>query len=229
MAAEAYAPLLYFLADGAAFPSLAREDGFRPPTKQPVVGPKNLNGVLTTSCRFLGDLSYDPEFQRWVSVPTEGPGSVWLGVDARGVVAPDLFARTAQRPGHKVVMGDGHAWEIPVARLFLGGSGLPRRRVLTDDGASVWEVEQAYRQLSSYADRIWNQENGGGVVIADAEVDLFCGEALAVNYRLGAREAIALGLFTDESMRGVLRALIDLPTAERVLAAQKKSAPIAGA
>ncbi len=65
------------------------------------------------------------------------------------------------------------------------------------------------------------------IVLAD-ELDLGV-RALAVNYRLGAREVGALGLLTTENYSGLMAALIDLPSfckmMREVVEAKKKSSP----
>lgn len=216
-----FAAIMLFLEAGADLPAHLAGGGSR---KASTLGPNELRGDLATPQAGHFDLSFEPEHQRWTPV---GRG-VWIGVDRRGTWTPDDFARSETRSGHKVKLGDGKAWEIPVARLALGGSGLPRRRVLTDDGKKVWEVEEQYRALSEFADRAWSFHAGLPVVITQEETDEACGRALAVNYRMGETEAIALGLFTDTAVREIVLALIDYPTLLAAMEAQKKRPEPAG-
>lgn len=222
------APLLYFVTGTAQAPAHATEPGFTLPSKAHTVGPSDAPGRLLTPCRMLCDLEYAPERQKWVKTPRDesdlkDAGDVWIGVDPGAPLRPELLARADQRKGHAVELGRGGAWMIPVARMCAGGTGLPRRRVLDEAGKPCWQVEEAYRGLTDYAENLWNVANGGGTPVMDELADRICGEALAVNYRIGMLEAIALGLFTDAAMRGMLRALIDMPTVDRIIEAQKKS------
>ena len=217
-----YAPLLYYLMPGSTIPGHALEKGVNLPRKEPTNGPDTLAGAvgaLVTPC--VGtvpyDLAYEPEHQDWCKC-----GTLWIGVDRRGEVRPDLFARRDTRPGHAVRLKNGTSWVIPPARLVSGLSGLPRRRTLKADGSKAWEVEEAYRSLSVFAEAVYNSATTGAQISQDA-VDVGCGEALAINYRIGELEAIALGLIDDNAQKLILEALVDYPTVERILEAQKKS------
>jgi hypothetical protein len=194
--------------------------------KFPAEGPAGkLTGALVAAVAFGCDLSYEPEEQTWTRLPgaADEPG-VWLGIDRRDRLRPDDVIRDEVRSGHRVQLGDGQLWEIPVARLALGGCGLPRTRVLRPDGSKGWKVDAQYAEVCAFAEKAWQYHTGGaGVVIEDEEIDRACGMALGINYRIGEMEAVALGLFTDVALQSIVRALIDYPTIERVLEAQKKS------
>jgi hypothetical protein len=214
------AGILYFLEGGAKEPAYAAGGGSR---KSNTDGPDERRGTLFTPQAGLFDLAYDADNQRWVKIAD----GTWLGIDKRGRVRPEQLARAEMRPGHKVLLGNS-AWEIPVARLAIGGCGLPRRRVLNQDGTKAWEVEEQYRDVCVFADRAWAYHSGHGVIMGEEEIDTAAALALGINYRIGELEAIALGLFTDVGLRNIVWALIDGPTIDATLAAQKKSNEPAG-
>lgn len=229
------APLHYFLVGEAQAPEQAGTQLRKNPV--PMRGPADGQlGILCTPCAGFAPCEYRPEEQTWREISGKGKeesgkgGAIWLGVakDLAPHDLPALFARAEQRPGHLVRLGDGRDWQITPARLALGGSGLPRRRVLQDDGARGWAVEEAYRHLAEQGERIWQQLNGQPSGLTDADVDAICGAALAVNYRLGTIEALALGLLTDAGITKLLEALVDMPTVHQILEAQKKSTDIPG-
>jgi hypothetical protein len=213
------ASLMYFLTADLVAPLYAQNEAGRLTVKQSL-GPDRLSGTLATPCSGILSLEYRPEAQRWVKLP----GGVWLGVDKAERPEPSALQRAEIRTGHLVKLGDGQCWEIPVARLATGGSGLPRRRVLAADGTRTWEVDAAYAGLTDAAARVWMALRGQSVSMADEEVDRACGAALAVNYRLGLVEALVLGLLTDTAIRGILEALVDMPTVRQILDVEKKTA-----
>lgn len=213
-------PLFYFLEDGAEIPARITAGGFSPPQKGQARGPDDLIGRLATPCNGDWDLCFEPEHQDVTRIPGDGK-RVYIVLDRRSRLMPADVLRSANRAGHSVILGDGQNWVIPPARLVGGGSALPRRRVLDEEGKRVWQVEDAYRDLSEAAEKIWAMAQGQQVLITDDMFDEICAAALGVNYRLGLYEAIALGLLTDDGARGIGRALIDYPTVEEILAEKK--------
>lgn len=228
------AGLLYFL-EGvgekqAQAPAYLRDGKLGLAKKEPAQGPAGkITGALVTPVNFGCDLDYVPEEQTWIRLPAEeGEPGVWLGVDRRDKLRPEDVIRDEVRTGHRVVLGDQQLWEIPVARLALGGCRLPRTRVLRPDGSKGWKVDEQYAEICEFAERVWQFYQGAGGLLTDEEIDRACGLALGINYRIGDMEAVALGLFTDVALQASVRALIDYPTIERVLAAEKKSELTAG-
>lgn len=214
--------IVYFLTGGAKPPAYALDHLGRIARKERALGPNGGTGALVAPC--AGSAEYLPDRQRWLRIGGTDDAAVWLGVDLQEPPKPDDLARTHMRQGHQVKLADGNMWEIPVARLALGGIGLPKRRVLNEDGTRGWQVETAYKDLSDLALRVWAMLNGQGGSLSDEELDHICGEALSVNYRIHEQEALALGLLNDDAMRGILRALVDYPTIERLLESEKKAA-----
>lgn len=205
-------------------PAYVRADGFRPATKHMTDGPEaGTSGSLLTPVRGVLELDYMPGIQNWHRLPS----GAWMGVDPSAEIRAEGLQRDRVVPGHVVTMA-GQPWVVPPARMISGGTGLPRRRVLNPDGTKAWTVEAAYRGLTEFAGRAWAQMQGAAGDITDDELDAAAGEALGVNYRIGEREAIALGLFTADTLRELVRALVDWPAAEAMIEAARKKAHAPG-
>ena len=215
------APLVYFLPAGIQIPEYCREAGFRPATKSPVAFHTGEIGTLTSPLSDAASLEV-ADGMHWFPIA----GKLLLGVfqSPENPVRPDQLARAEQRPGHLVRLGDGQEWLIPVARLASGGPGLPRRRAIRADGSIGWEVDAAYRELSDFANIAWDARNGAACDVTEDDLDRFAALALGVNYRIGLTEAVALGLFTDISLRGIVDALLDWPEVLRIIEQAEKKA-----
>jgi len=212
----AHCPLMIFVPEGSEPPPHVIADGWQPPTKYHVAL-EEISGRLITPCAGAWDLTLADEHQERHKTPD---GLVYIR-DRRGTLLPQMVARPEVRPGHLVTLGDDQAWEIPAALLVTGETALPRRRVLGDDGRPVWQVEDAYKSLTAFAEKLWGASRGS-LTMTDDEVDRACGQALSVNYRIGLTEALVLDLLTDASMSAICKALIDWPTVESIAAAEKK-------
>lgn len=217
------AGLFYWVPEGGEAPKHARDPARALARKDATAGPEpGQMGTLFSPCAGIFDLAYEPERQTWARA-----GRIWIGVERDARIRPEDVQRATVHPGHAVQMAGG-MWTIPVARLIAGGSGLPRRRILNPDGTKAWQVEEAFLGLSAFAERAWNVMHGGPEAITEDELDAACGAAISVNYRIGELEAIALGLLTAESEREIVRALVDWPTAMRMLDAAEKKDPTPG-
>jgi hypothetical protein len=245
------ASLLYFLAGGHEPPAYALENG-RLARRGPVTGPGGVVGTLATPCA-APLVEYAPERQCWTRIaegesredgktgsPADelnsedgktGSGAdgraLWIGVDTVTPAGPEDLARAEMRPGHPVTLA-GMVWTIPPARMFAGGTGLPRRRAFGPDGALVWAVEAAWRELAELAEKFWSARAGMDVAIAEDELDRACGLALSVNYRIALPEAVAMGLLTDNGVRAIVDALLDWPVVVQLMDAQKKTGDTPG-
>lgn len=217
------APLVYHIPEGAQPPAYLNEPGFRLAMKPQAEGPDGAPGRLVSPLRDAGSLEVLPpgSGQQWFPID----GSVKVGILQsleKPALQPAQLARAAQRSGHLVTLGDGQQWLIPVARLAMGGSGLPRRRKLNPDGSIVWQVDAAYRELSDFACKLWDIRRGQQEDVTQAELDQMAAAALTVNYRIGLREAVALGLFSDAGLAGIVNALLDWPEVVRLAEASEK-------
>lgn len=199
-------------------------------------GPDGWRGLLMGQPG--AEVKYDPDEQTWTRMPG---GVAWFGFASAAPPGPDDLARPDMLPGHPVVLGDGHAWTVPVARALAVEGGIPSGyycalpSTFRLNDAGTWEVGDVvakHRRLWETACRCADAllgaeqaEGGGGVAFAlDDEIDAAV-VALAANYRLSRAECAALGLITSENLGAIVGALLDLPTLE---AALKKKQGAAG-
>jgi len=159
---------------------------------------------------------YAPAEQAWI----EAPG-YWVGVERSGLPGPRDLERPEVVDGHEVKLADGRAWLVPVARSFTGAAGFPRRLALGPDGRWVAAMLPQYAQICARAERIWeamrhelglaDESEPAPEEIGDDERINAAVDALAVNYRIGAREASHLGILTTDNVLAILQAFVDWP------------------
>ena len=196
-------------------------------------GPDGGQGcIIAASGVDAGQLGYYPKRQTWRIAPG---GKYWIGLTNDSLPTPTDLQREATISGHWQLLPDGNKWLCPVARLAGGNINLPQ--AIDIDAEGNWirgEVVQKHAELWRVAQMFWD-DILAEIEAAKAESDEkeitinfdFAGQssatvkALATNYRIGAIEAVMLGLFTDESCRDILWALVDGPTINTFT--QKKS------
>lgn len=161
---------------------------------------------------------------RWAPYP--GQSRLHVGWDAGNAPGPGDLARRKQLQGHAVELADGQRWLVPVARHPHGDSPLPRR--LEWSGSAGWapgEVIESRRALWEGACRAWDTLSGqveedGALLVSDgAELAVM---ALSANYRVSQAEVSALGLLDTETSAEVLKALVDWPAIEELMAARSR-------
>lgn len=93
-------------------------------------GPDGSHGLFASwgTIETPPDLTWREGEQVWRSIED---GRYWLGKSATKKVDPLTIARTPQRIGGAVVLGDGQEWLIPVAKLLphrwgMGGKRIPK-------------------------------------------------------------------------------------------------------
>ena len=155
---------------------------------------------------------------------------------------PENLERAARLDGHPVILADGAAWLVPVARGLTPEDGqmcyynrLPQVAGLDDAGRwTTGGIVPHYRRLWDLAGKWWDaryagdvKENPDGTATAELDgfdtlADIFdaATEVLQANYRIGKPEVATLGILTAPHARAVLDALIDGPT---MAAWQKKT------
>lgn len=164
---------------------------------------------------------YFPKRQEWKQATN---GKYWLGKYTDNPPTPESMRRPEMITGHKVELQDGNEWEIPVARVFPTGSGLPQSIILGPNGELVAEALPQYAKLSKMAERVWDQflaevkdHSEPGVLAGAPDFTVkeqweIATEALAMNYIIGQEEVSFLRLFTTHNIGKVWGALIDMPT-----------------
>lgn len=169
-------------------------------------GPDGNRGYIAS--RESSGVGYYPHLQTWAD-----GGDCWVGWYNSSPPGPNDFAVDELIDGHAVRLGDGKEWMIPVARQFPQGTKLPQTLRLGSSGLTQ-VVAPAYVELWEKACRIADIMLGNA---DDADVSaesMFrtALQALQVNYVVSLPEVNALGLFTDVAVRGILQAMIDLPS-----------------
>lgn len=174
-------------------------------------------------------LGYFPDRQDWL----EGPGGrFWVGVE--GKPPPESLRRPKMLGGHPVVLEDGQAWTVPVARVFGLGSTIPERLSLGPNGEMVRAGLPRFVEFSAAAARLEAlyfgealeaagevREEPPPAGVSEREAYDISGLALGLNYYLDAYVAGAIGLLTSENVLEVLGAIIDLPTMRLVAQARR--------
>jgi hypothetical protein len=154
----------------------------------------------------------------------EGPGgALWVGIE--GDIEPDGLQRREVIDGHLVTLEDGNQWLIPVARSVVRGPAFPSALILGPKGEVVRETLPRFREISVIAERVermfFAQTEGDDSHDMDLDEGFAVAvAALAINYRIGPVEASALRLISDDSVRYILRALVDVPTMVEVTEAR---------
>lgn len=178
-------------------------------------GPDDAAGAVVTGGPNKPRVGYYPERQTWTSC---AKGAYWIGVTDGELPGPTELLRPASVIGHSVAMADGNEWIVPIARRWSGGTRLPRALRLNDDGEWTEEIEEKYRDLWEFAERLWesiDRDGGsGGEMMRVESVELagIVTNALAVNYHINAAVASLLNLYTSETLLKAGFALINWPT-----------------
>jgi hypothetical protein len=201
-------------------------------------------GVVVADPLYVPDhlIRFESDQQTWLKLPGCNK-YVGMYTDEHRPGSTDL-QRSTVLPGHLVTLGDGNDWICPIARghadeedALTWHNALPQARTIDPEGNWILgDVVDKYRALWDTACRFWDVFNtalteAGAEKSAESKQEVsfsFADEndaalrALPANYRVGKAEVALLGLFNTQAVSGILRALIDWPTAEKWL--QKKTA-----
>jgi hypothetical protein len=179
-------------------------------------GPEDHRGLLVTAFEDVL-VSYDPATQDWRQV---GP-DVWAGVAKQ--YEPAQFAKPLPNgrlpaSGYTVRLGDGRDWVIPVALADAPNFDMPWRETLGPDGGIVREPDPEYAAVCRAAEIMWENVSDDAVFsMGEDDLRTACATALSVNYRLDLQDCLALGLFTSESYRAIVGAVLDLPALDELV------------
>ena len=144
-------------------------------------------------------------------------GRFWLGQETGGIVRPCDLERRTMQPGGDVILEDGQAWHVPVARQ------LPRVLGLDDLGNVSGRVRDEYK---AFFDAAWAsierfQLGEGGLQIPYDDGFDFCALALSINYRVNRDVADFLGIIGTAALFEIPKVVCELE--ELVNHFQKKS------
>ena len=195
-----------------------------PTVNRVIGGPDDGDGVVIPGIGCT-DHRYKKDAQTWRKYK-----GIYVGYWNEQKPGPSDLQRADALNGHKVTLGDGNQWIVPVARQINDVDGritascaLPSRIGWDEDGAWVMgDVVQKYFELWNTAQAFWDQltEQTPGDLNQDKAIitfDFAGGNDAAVmvlqcNYHISPREIDLLELFDIDSAGNVLRALVDWPS-----------------
>jgi hypothetical protein len=155
-------------------------------------------------------MGYQPERQVWLPAAASGEdlaaGRYWIGFWTDSPPTPKDLARPYPQPGHRVALGDGSEWILPIAKA------IDADMIRADDG--TWRFDPQRRFHAFWMDYLkwfhffgnWNEE----AVIDYGEAADFVLAGLRVNYRLPDEVTNHLRLFTKENVLTSLLAIMGI-------------------
>lgn len=183
-------------------------------------GPDGGRGLLITWQENVL-VTFDRQKQTWRKC-----GDYWLGV-RNDYISEELAKECPPSEGYAVTLGDGRRYVIPVALADAPNFAVPWRETLDPDGRLTREVSPEYAAVCRAADGLWKHISEDGDLDLDEDsLREACANAIAVNYRLDLHDCLALGLFTSETYRAMVRAILDMPGMEELL--KKKALAASG-
>jgi hypothetical protein len=195
--------------------------------RQVNIGPNGSAGLLLALTpadgRDPGLIACQRDSQRWIDC-----GGCWLGRAKDELPTPELLARPSLLPGPFVTLGDGCEWQVPIVRKLARLALLPRRMGYDAEGRFAMtvlpEFDAAWRASGEMFDHIRSAQP-----LDFEKVFALCVEVLALNYRIGLREAAELGLITTENYEQLYDAALDLAKVRELtaidVAPEKKTLP----
>lgn len=171
------------------------------------------------------DIGFYPSKQEWLDIPNT---KLSIGFDKENKPTPYDFLKEEYLGGHKVKLGDGNEWEIPLARKFQAGCVLPKRMFMIEAGKMQKVVVSKYLELQKIGEKLEglipqalrkNKEDYDlSFIDNDEKIFNLCVEILRFNYNLDFREICILGLLETSNMVETLRAVVDVPQIIKLVA-----------
>jgi hypothetical protein len=201
-------------------------------------GPGGAGGVMVRAGGVTTPPRYRPAAQNWWPIAARGhrgtedtepdkaessklkaegngqPPAYWIGLEKASPPGPADLVRDEPLPGPELTLGDGNGWIVPVIRLASGVPTLTMKAALRPDGEIGYSIVDAELPLWELASRIFASFVASGTgepasPMTRAQATEAAATVLAINYRLSAREAAALGLLNDRSVTAIMRAAVD--------------------
>lgn len=162
------------------------------------------------------------ETQTWEPAKPHGDlaaGRFWLGCETDRPVRPCDLERRRMQPGADVLLADGQAWHVPIARQ------LPCVLGLDDQGRVASQMKNAYVPFYESAWKTLEQFDFSQE--GKASIDHACGfdfaaQALGINYRLNRDVADFLKIIDTSALWEIPKAVCEFEAL--VEHAQKKTA-----
>jgi hypothetical protein len=170
---------------------------------------------------------YQPDRQTWRNGPG-GKYAVGMVLDQRP--GPEDLSREVIHTGQSVSLMDGRPWIIPRCLGLLPDrpSRLPYLIDLAEDGVStIASPHPAFESISARAFEFWLLFRGAenAPKLTNGDLSELAVDALAINYRVGKLEVLALlKLLSEQERNLVLRAMIDADEIEAYFRAQAAAA-----
>lgn len=221
--------MLYFVPNAKAItPEIRKEHGLdrlldKFQFRETFNGPDG-SGLLIADASFAPDyMHYEGQKQSW----TKRFGlSSWIGTWIDRPVDPSALARQQLLDGPRLVLLDGHEWQVPTLRRWTEADAavtfnteLPRvmQRSQTTGRFVLGSVIPKYRELwessLKIADSMFAQlAQSESAELDDVEVEQFVCQVLAANYRVDADVISHLQVLTPDLCGAIVRAALDWDT-----------------
>ena len=186
---------------------------------KPSEGPGDQRGILfgwLSSTQ--NNLIYKPEAQTWIPSAKAGDretGAYWVGVWNDSPPTEEELRKPNHRRGSFVKLGNCERWSVVVPK------DLDRFPLLNADGSLTWVVDEAFNWLVSSIDKRRSealstlQDDGTVEITFNWEADWqFLVSVLAVNYRVTPEIVSHMKLFSQQSIRELISALMDMPLSQ---------------
>lgn len=212
-------------------------------------GPGECSGVLLAvdeaslmrGGRRVERIIYLPARQTWRVWPDAEhvkQSGFWIGFETADRPRPmDLARRDAPHggQGYPVPMANGDAYHIPPQRFF------PDTFEMTAGGVVARVTKKEFLPMKAAAEKLYQMFYETAAILAEADGDenatpglddtemfVVGTQFLSLLYRVGVAEATVLGLWDDDSLGLAMKAIIDMPSFEKMIQQankKKKSIP----
>lgn len=165
---------------------------------------------------------YYPDEQRWAKVRgADGKVTHWIGYEKANPPGPADLARPRMVEGYPVTLADGRQWVIP--SVHVPYTTLPKICRADEDGNLVKSVPDEYEEICSLGAKFFDCIRDVSGFDFNEFVE-FCWRLLAINYRIGRREMLELGLLADSAacIHDIIGAAVGMNVVMAELEAQKK-------
>lgn len=173
----------------------------------------NINGRFKSQMKRIG---FYNEVQDWTDFPI-GDKILSIGVNLDDPVLPTDLIRKDYLNGHKVELGDGREWVIPLARKFTDGCILPKEWVMLREGELVNTTISKYLEIQSIAEKlavhcgVAEGVKDNDFINTDSKLFMVCVNILKVNYNLSYKEVSVLKLLNSKNTIEIPQAVVDMP------------------
>jgi hypothetical protein len=180
-------------------------------------GPDRKQGVML-SWYGVDDMP-GPMVQRtWTKLPGK---EIWMGVEAGRPVTPKDLQRKQPTPGYVLPLADGKQWHCPALRNVTHVNRLNAlgqyERTVAPEFVDLWEMSQQFAaQFFQAADMLLEAKRNNLPNATETHFDCeesfdFSCACLGINYRVTPEIVSLLINLSDDDMRNIIKAAIDLP------------------